>query len=74
MTKKIVVHTTVTYSTEYEVKELKKEFGITTKKELLDYAKQNYDENNIIDFGARIHDQYDDEENIRKPRRGIGSY
>ena len=74
MAKKIVVHTTVTYSTEYEVKELKKEFGITTKKQLLDYAKQNYDENNIIDFGARIYDQYDDEENIRKPRRGIGSY
>lgn len=74
MAKKIVVLTTVTYSTEYDVKELKKEFDITTKKELLDYAKQNYDENNIIDFDARIYDKYDDEAGIKKPRRGIGSY
>ena len=73
MAKKIVVQTTVTYSTEYDVKELKAE-GITTKKRLLDYAKQNYDENSIVDFDARIHDQYDDEAGIKKPKRGRGSY
>lgn len=73
MAKKIVVHTTITYSTEYDVKELKAE-GITTKKQLLDYAKQNYDENNITNFDARIHDNYDDEAGKKKPRRGQGSY
>ena len=73
MAKKIVVHTTITYSTEYDVKELKAE-GITTKKQLLEYAKQNYDETNITNFDASIHDKYDDDDYKRKTIRGRGSY
>ena len=73
MAKKIVVHTSITYSTEYDLNSLKAE-GVTTKKQLLDYAKQNYNENNITNFDARIHDKYDDEVDIKKPRRGRGSY
>jgi hypothetical protein len=74
MAKKIVVFTTITYSTEYDLEKLKAE-GVTTKKQLLDYAKQNYDENRIVDFDAKIHDKYDDEDSNRpKPRKGVGSY
>lgn len=70
---KYTVHTTITYSTEFDSEELRK-LGITTKKQLLDYAKQNYDERNITAFDARIHDKYDDDKPKRPARRGIGSY
>ena len=73
MTKKIVVHTTITYSTEYDVKELKAQ-GVTTKKQMLEYAKQNYDESNIAGFDAVVYDQYDPEAGVKKPQRGRGSY
>jgi hypothetical protein len=68
---KYTVHTTVTYSTEFDTVELKK-IGVTTKKKLLEYAKQNYDETNVTDRNATIYDQHDDTPN--PIRRGIGSY
>ena len=73
MAKRIVVYTTITYSTDFDLDELKKE-GITTKKQLLEYAKQNYDENSIVDFDASIHDKYDDEPKIKTVKKGRGSY
>lgn len=67
---KYVVHTKITYSTEFDSDELKK-LGITTKRQLLDYAKQNFDESNITAFDAEIYDKYQDKP---KPRQGKGSY
>jgi methyl coenzyme M reductase subunit C len=71
MAKRIVVYTTITYSTDFDLEELKKE-GIRTKKQLLEYAKQNYNEDNIVDFNAEIVDKYEDKPNI--VRKGRGSY
>lgn len=71
--KRIVVSTTVTYNTDYSLEELKAE-GIKTKKQLLDYAKQNFDENSVIDVKTQIYDKYDTEAGKPKPRKGRGSY
>lgn len=71
--KRIVVSTTVTYNTDYDLAELKAQ-GITTKKQLLDYAKQNFDENSVIDVKTEIYDRYDTEAGKKKPRKGRSSY
>ena len=71
MAKRIVVYTTITYSTDFDLDELKKQ-GITTKKQLLEYAKQNYNEDNIVDFNAEIVDKYEDKP--KTVRKGRGSY
>lgn len=68
---KFTIHTTVTYSTEFDSVELRK-IGIRTKKQLLAYANENYDETNVTNRNSSIYDQYDD---TPKPaRKGIGSY
>lgn len=68
---KYTVHTKITYSTEFDSAELKK-MGITTKKQLIEYAKQNFDESNITSFDAEIFDSSDDKP--KPTRRGTGSY
>lgn len=67
---KYTVHVQVTYSVDLDTKKL----GLKTKKELLDYAKQNYFLiGSEFDAQAKIFDSYDDEEKI-KVKRGRGSY
>ena len=69
---KHIVHVTVTMSVEVDESELKKEFGKSSKRLILETAKSLATLNTMFDSKAEIVGSYDDEK--PKTKKGKGSY
>lgn len=69
---KHIVHVTVTMSVEVDDAELKKEFGKSSKRLILETAKSLATLNSMFDSKAEIVGSYDDEH--PKVKKGKGSY
>lgn len=68
---KYTVHVDVSFSVDIDPKAL----GIKTKRQLLDYAKTNYQTlGKEFDISAKIFEAYEDKPQKPKPRKGVGSY
>lgn len=66
------VHVTVTMSVEIDTEELKREFGKSNKKMILEIAKQIATLDSAFDSKAVIADTWNEEK--PKARKGISSY